>query len=563
MSNTDKQGKQDGPFSLEEEVEFNEWMKEKFPNGVGYTKEGEPVLIPALRGRNWTLMFSKGEEARGYSENVKGEDWRYSSEAGRLFIMRCLALEVGFYATWDKGDPKLKEFRELEDMGVHVWKYETLQTSTPPAREAKTRKSYSLEEVEAIVSGKSKTSPQKLGPFPFQVWKFLRTLEELEKKLSGIAKKKKQEAEVALALDELRTVAKEAARLILPQKEPTLYATRTFQYVTNALETCRLILRLDELPAPRETGVIRMAKTVNDHLLRRQGHRQPTLFEELDNEWQAAISNTKGGAEIKAGGGIIAGVELEPEENALIDALYVMLHYQSSNTVEPKSEDYYSGGYEVAGKTALRFTATELARVYNGGKKPSGDEMARLKEVIENLEERRFMIEYEEEVSRNGKKPIKRSVKAYAPLFEVREEKLTEGGKSATSSFIVLHELLRASIASRYIELPEDIRARMRQAFGKASYTDYQLRNYLLNEVSAKRREATINRETAYERFTRPDTRPARQRELLNKALEGCKRLGLLASYEETTGKGGQLKLILNPALDWSRKPMPMLENGK
>jgi len=317
-------------------------------------------------------------------------------------------------------------------------------------------------------------------------------------------------------------------------------------------------------PTPRQgAGVIRMAKTVNDHLLRRQGHRQPTLFEELDNEWQAAISNTKGGAEIKAGGGIIAGVELEPEENALIDALYVMLHYQSSNTVEPKSEDYYSGGYEVAGKTALRFTATELARVYNGGKKPSGDEMARLKEVTEKLAEKRFMIEYEEEVSRGGKKPIKRSVKAYAPLFEIREETITKEGKSATLSFIVLHELLRASIASRYIELPEDIRARMRQAFGKASYTDYQLRNYLLNEVSAKRREATINRETAYERFTRPDTRAARQKKLLNKALEGCKRLGLLESYEETTGKAGQLKLILNPALDWSRKPMPMLENGK
>lgn len=317
-------------------------------------------------------------------------------------------------------------------------------------------------------------------------------------------------------------------------------------------------------PTPKQgAGVIRMAKTVNDHLLRRQGHRQPTLFEELDNEWQAAISNTKGGAEIKAGGGIIAGVELEPEENALIDALYVMLHYQSSNTVEPKSEDYYSGGYKVAGKTALNFTATELARVYNGGKKPSGDEIARIREVTEKLAEKRYMIEYVEEVSQGGRKPIKRSVKAYAPLFEIREETITTEGKSATLSFIVLHELMRATIASRYIELPEDIRTRMRQAFGKASYTDWQLRNYLLNEVSARRKEAIINRETAYERFTKEGTKPYRQRELLNKALEGCKRLGLLASYEETTGQGGQLKLILNPSLDWSRKPMPMLENGK
>jgi hypothetical protein len=318
------------------------------------------------------------------------------------------------------------------------------------------------------------------------------------------------------------------------------------------------------LTPAKKVGVIRMGKGLNDHLLKRQGNRQPTLFEELENEWQDVISKTEGGAEVRTGGGIIAGVELEPEENALIDALYVMLHYKSVNTVEPKNEDYYTGGYEMAGRAALDFTATELARIYNGGKKASGDEMARLKEVIERLAGKRFMIEYKEERTPKGKKTVyERSVKAYAPLFEIREEKITKDGKSATSSFIVLHELFRASIASRYIELPEDIRARMQTAFGKASYTDYQLRNYLLNEVSNKRKEATINRETAYERFTRPNTRPARQRELLNKAMEGCKRLGILLNYEETTGKGGQLKLIMNPALEWSRNPMPLLEKGE
>lgn len=344
------------------------------------------------------------------------------------------------------------------------------------------------------------------------------------------------------------------------------YVKHGFKLFTEAMDIAEKYGVLPEflkLKPAKKVGVIRMGKGLNDSLLKRQRNRQPSLFEELENEWKDAITKTERGAEVRTGGGIIAGVELEPEENALIDALYVMLHYKSANTVEPKNEDYYTGGYEMAGRAALDFTATELARIYNGGKKPSGDEMTRLKEVTEKLAEKRFMIEYEEEVSRNGKKPIKRSVKAYAPLFEIREEKITKEGKSATSSFIVLHELLRASIASRYIELPEDIRARMRTAFGKASYTDYQLRNYLLNEVSNRRKEIEINRETAYERFTRPNTKPYRQRELLNKAMEGCKRLGILLNYEETTGKGGQLKLIMNPALDWSRNPMPLLEKGE
>ena len=433
------------------------------------------------------------------------------------------------------------------------------------AKKIEAGKICTLAELEDIISGKRTYKTGELSVTSLQLQGFLNLTGRVISGLGRVIPKKAETRELNETLQICKDLREHGRELIAehPKGEPfPIVFLNVFGICGMTLWGVETRWKLNELPA-QGTGVIRMPKTVNDHLLRRQGHRQPTLFEELDNEWQSAISNTKGGAEIKAGGGIIAGVELEPEENAFMDALYVMLHYQSSNTVEPKSEDYYSGGYEVAGKTALNFTATELARVYNGGKKPSGDEMARLKEVTEKLAEKRFMIEYEEEVSRGGKRPIKRSVKAYAPLFEIREETITKEGKSATLSFIVLHELLRASIASRYIELPEDIRARMRQAFGKASYTDYQLRNYLLNEVSAKRREATINRETAYERFTRPDTRPARQRELLNKALEGCKCLGLLASYEETTGKGGQLKLILNPSLDWSRKPMPILENGK
>lgn len=486
----------------------------------------------------------------------------YKEIGGFLHNMRCIASEVAFYDGMNakEGEPRFQEFRELEELDFTFWG----ELSSPSFLEDKPRKTYSLENIEAIVSGKSKTKPQTLSKFDFEVWKFLRTLDSVEKALSGIPKKEKAEAErsAILALGELRIVATKAARFLVPQREQLVYATKTFQFATSALETCRLILRLDEVHT-KKVGVIRMGKGLNDHLLKRQGNRQPTLFEELENEWQDAISKTEGGAEVRTGGGIIAGVELEPEENALIDALYVMLHYKSANTVEPKNEDYYTGGYAMAGRAALDFTATELARIYNGGKKPSGDEMARLKEVTEKLAGKRFMIEYEREVPRNGKNPIKRSVKAYAPLFEIREEKITKDGKSATSSFIVLHELFRASIASRWIELPEDIRGRMQTAFGKASYTDYQLRNYLLNEVSNKRKEATINRETAYERFTRPKTRPARQRELLNKAMEGCKRLGILLNYEETTGKGGQLKLIMNPALDWSRNPMPLLEKGE
>lgn len=314
---------------------------------------------------------------------------------------------------------------------------------------------------------------------------------------------------------------------------------------------------------PKQTGVIRMGKGLNDNIIKRQGDRKPTLFDHLDNEWQAAISKANGGDEITTGS-FLEGIELEPEENAFMDSLFVILHRESVNTVERKEDSYYKGSQikTNSGRTFFRVSFTELAKIYNGGVKPSQDELNRLKEVTERLAAKRYKVTYVVEASPHGKKTTKRIEKAYAPLFEIREVTIEVGNKRATKYEIVLHELLRADIASRYIELPEDIRTRTRQAFGKASHTDYALRAYLLNEVSSKRKESIINRETAYERFTIKGTRPARQRELLDKALEKCKRLGLLESYEETTGQGGQLKLILNSDLDWSRKPFALLGEG-
>lgn len=306
-----------------------------------------------------------------------------------------------------------------------------------------------------------------------------------------------------------------------------------------------------------------MGKGLNDNIIKRQRDIKPTLFDRLDNEWQAAISKANGGDEITTGS-FLEGIELEPEENAFMDSLFVILHRESVNTVERKEDSYYKGSQikTNSGRTFFRVSFTELAKIYNGGVKPSQDELNRLKEVTERLAAKRYGVTYVVEASPQGKKTTKRIEKAYAPLFEIREVTIEVGNKRATKYEIVLHELLRAEIASRYIELPEDIRTRTRQAFGKASHTDYALRAYLLNEVSSKRKESKINRETAYKRFTKEGTKPYRQRELLDKALEKCKRLGLLESYEETTGQGGQLKLILNSDLDWSRKPFSLLGEG-
>jgi hypothetical protein len=309
-------------------------------------------------------------------------------------------------------------------------------------------------------------------------------------------------------------------------------------------------------------SVIRMAKGLSQQQLKTQGNRQPTLFDELESDWKTAIVKEGRAAEIQRSGGIIEGIDLEPDESALIDALHVMLHYQSDNTKDPRGENYLAASWQIDGRTAIHYTVTELARIYNGGTKPNGDEVARVQQVADRLAEKRFLMEYSERRP-NGKKTIEATERVYAPLFEIRERTIKEGDRQGTRLFIRLHDIFRASIASRYIELPEDIRTRMSKAFGKASYTDYALRNYLLNEVSSRRKEATINRETAYERFCKPEWRPVRKKERLNAALEGCKRLGLLESYEETTGQSGQLKLILKPFTDWSRNPMPLLGDGK
>jgi len=518
------------------------------------------------------------EKVSEFEDYVLRKDYFLGEKGELLHDMRCIAAQVAFFKDWkeDTNPRNYSAFRELEDMGHHIWEHHE-NGGTPPAREAKARKSYSLEEVEAIVSGKSKTSPQTLGPFPFEVWKFLRTLEGVEKGLALFksiqtkAKKKWTDADLTaeLLVRELKEVGNEAARLLLPEREPFVFYTKTFQYATTCLETCRLLWRLDELPAPKETGVIRMAKGLNEQQLIRQ-NKPWTLFDEVEKEWENALRDPK--AIIQQGGRVCgvdigdnAGIRLDAEENALVDTLSVLLHEQSLDTEARDSENYYSPRYQTAnGRAALRFTITGLAQFFTGGQKPSQKEIDKVKELLTSLSEKRFLMEMSRSVTIKGKAK-KQTEFAYAPLFEVRWGSITSGKNTVDYHAIVPHEIFMADIASRYIELPEDIRGRMRQAFGKASYTDYQLRAYLLNEVSSQRKNgiAEISRERAYERFIKPDTKPYRKKELLDKALEGCKRLGLLIGYEETTGKAGQLKLILNTDLDWSRKPMPMLESGK
>jgi hypothetical protein len=477
-----------------------------------------------------------------------GNEWQKLLKA-----LRCEAV-----STW--GDIVLSgetfaPFTALEEMEAALLGW----TDTPPQYEKKDRSTVSLEDIEAMATGKAEWKPDKLGRYYLEVlllWRnFWRIAEGLERSKPKGKKKRLEE------VGPLVNYFVRAAELLHEVNPKPVYATETFSYLNGIISKLITIWGLEEVLMVKPS-VIRMAKGLSQQQLKTQGNRQPTLFDELESEWKAAILKEGAVADIQRSGGIIEGIDLEPDESALIDALHVMLHYQSNNTKDPKAENYLAASWQIDGRTAIHYTVTELARIYNGGTKPNGDEVARVQQVADRLAEKRFLMEYSERRP-NGKKTIEATERVYAPLFEIRERTIKEGDRQGTRLFIRLHDIFRASIASRYIELPEDIRTRMSKAFGKASYTDYALRNYLLNEVSSRRKEATINRETAYERFCKPEWRPVRKQKRLNAALEGCKRLGLLESYEETTGQSGQLKLILRPFTDWSRNPMPLLENEK
>jgi hypothetical protein len=267
---------------------------------------------------------------------------------------------------------------------------------------------------------------------------------------------------------------------------------------------------------------------------------------------------------------IVEGIKLSPSEDKIVDCLTKLLHEKSQNS-EPKKEGYYSGNlkgeimkhgdsHTIAPK--LAFTLYELTKEYKGGEYPSGKDIENVKSILQELSKRQFLLSYVEKIPKKDGGRIERKIEDFRELIHIVKLSETDYNKESVElsrkeeTIIILNPIFNSQIDSKFIIYPDDINRRTIIAYGShnLSETVLRLRKYLVRELSSKHYEPEIYQDKLYwllnEKWMK-ESRRKKVKEYTDKALETVKALGLLLSYEVTTGATGEPKVTFKLNKDW------------
>jgi hypothetical protein len=294
--------------------------------------------------------------------------------------------------------------------------------------------------------------------------------------------------------------------------------------------------------------------------------RQPSLFDNLQSETLKDIEVA--GVEVAE---IVEGIKLSPSETKVIDCLCKLLH-ETSQTSDAKKEDYYSGniGYELVEyggdkntpAPKLAFTLYELTREYKGGEYVAGKDIENVKQILTELDSKRFLLSYVETTMKKDGGRIERKIEDFRKLIHIVKISQTEYSKEdielskKEETVILLNPIFRRQIDSKFILYPNDINRRTIIAYGSHNLSDIalRLRDYLIRELSSKRYQPEINLDKLYyllaEKWMR-ESRKKKVKEYTEKAIETVKALGLLLSYEIKKASTGEPKVIFNLNKEW------------
>lgn len=294
--------------------------------------------------------------------------------------------------------------------------------------------------------------------------------------------------------------------------------------------------------------------------------RQPSLFDNLQSETLKDIEVA--GVEVDH---IVEGIKLSPSETKVIDCLCKLLH-ENSQTSDAKKEDYYSGiGYELVEyggdkntpAPKLAFTLYELTREYKGGETIGGKDVENVKQILTELDSRRFLLSYVETTRKKDGGRIERKIEDFRKLIHIVKISQTEYNKEdielskKEETVILLNPIFRRQIDSKFILYPNDINRRTIIAYGSHNISDIalRLRDYLMREKALKHYTPEISLERLYyllaEKWMK-ESRKKKVKEYTEKALETVKALGLLLSYEiETASTTGEPKVVFTLNKDW------------
>jgi hypothetical protein len=293
---------------------------------------------------------------------------------------------------------------------------------------------------------------------------------------------------------------------------------------------------------------------------------QLTIFDQLRTETKADLKKH----DIERDE-TIEGIQLSAYEKKLVDSLCKILH-DNSQTVDPQKRDFYTGeGNEIrkylnSGDNEviprLYVTLFELTKEYSGKNTPSGKDIQNTLKILEDLNDRKFLIRYREtEYKEKGRKTVK-EIEGVRPLLYVDKAILRDfdakGEEEYRSEKIViqLNPIFRRHIDRKFIVYPGDIQKRMIEAYGnrRVSECAINLRDYLAREVSNKRYTPEIGYTKALKQFDPKSMKSNRKKNAkrnLEKAIETAQNLHLVKSHKVVKGATGEDKIVFELNKNW------------
>lgn len=375
-------------------------------------------------------------------------------------------------------------------------------------------------------------------------------------------------------------------RIGLNNKAITLVATPVFRKIVNQipfgfwdiLQQAQNLIKREKEVGEREAelkkreggkvGKFKRSGHLTDQILKYNypKDRQPSLFDNLQSQTLKDIEVA--GVEVAE---IVEGIKLSPSETKIIDCLCRLLHETSQN-LDPKKEDYYSGnmGYELVQyggdkdtpAPKLGFTLYELTKEYKGGEQIGGKDVENVRQILTEMDNKRFLLSYVETTKKKDGGRIERKIEDFRKLLHIVKISQTEYSKEdielskTEETVILLNPIFRRQIDSKFILYPNDINRRTVIAYGSHNLSDValRLRDYLMRELSSKHYQPEIAVHKLHyllaEKWMR-ESRKKKVKESTDKAIETVKALGLLLSYEIKKTSTGEPKIVFTLNKEW------------
>ena len=255
----------------------------------------------------------------------------------------------------------------------------------------------------------------------------------------------------------------------------------------------------------------------------------------------------------------VEGIRLTATETKIVDCICKLLDESRASTKYNESSST-----ELAENVApkLFFTLYELTKEYKGGESVSGKDVANVKTILEELSYKSFLIRYKE-VTTNIKTKEK-TIKEYEQvrsLINIDKATLTKEKEGVehykkVETVVNLHPIFLKQIDSKFILYPNDINKRTIVAYGSHNVSDMtlRLRDYLMREISSKRKKSEIGLEKLYYLLNEKwmnESRKKRVKEGTEKAIETVKNMELITSHEITTNVKGEAKVVFHLNKEW------------